>query len=220
MNEGLCAGATCGAVSQARKNISTRQRPADTGPLTSMAAIGKHILLRLVPAALCVAGLKAEEAPTANAHFARRVVALESYGQGIWYSARFSYRFHEMLMANAGYSYVDVPPGNAGGETVSFHLVPVSISGLWRVSGQIPVYGELLFGGNGVIGGERTQRTGVRATATGQAFTPVVGVGAAYLPREGGVTLRAMLYIFQGIDSIGLESRRLPWFGGSIGYAF
>jgi len=79
---------------------------------------------------------------------------------------------------------------------------------------------KVLFGGTAVIGGERTQRTGVRATVTGQSFTPVVGIGAAYLPREGGVTLRAMLYIFQGIDSIGLESRRLPWFGGSIGYGF
>ncbi len=183
-----------------------------------MTAIRKHLLLRLVPALFCVASPKAEEAPTAR--IARTIVGIESYGQGIWYSARVSYRFHEMLLANAGYSYVDVPPGNAAGDTVSFHLVPVSFSGLWRISGQIPLYGELLFGGTAVIGAERTQRTGVRATVTGQAFTPVVGVGAAYLPREGGVTLRAMLYIFQGIDSIGIESRRLPWFGGSIGYAF
>jgi hypothetical protein len=183
-----------------------------------MTAAAKYVVLSFVSATLLASGLTADIPSTQP--MARTVVGVESYGQGIWYSGRLSYRLHEQLMLNGGYSYIDIPPGNALGETVSFHIVPVSVSGLWRISGELPFYGELLFGGNAVIGGERTQRTGVRATATGQPFTPVIGVGAAYLPREGGVTLRAMLYIFQGIDSIGLESRRLPWLGGSIGFAF
>ncbi|GAB4424014.1 MAG: hypothetical protein OHK0011_04290 [Turneriella sp.] len=183
-----------------------------------MAYAVKYLVLAFVPVTLLVAGPGAEDTPATR--MARAVVGIESYGQGIWYSARLSYRLHEQLMLNGGYSYIDIPPGNTAGETVSFHIVPVSVSGLWRISAELPLFGELLFGGNAVIGGERTQRTGVRATVTGQPFTPVIGVGAAYLPREGGITLRAMLYIFQGIDSIGLESRRLPWLGGSIGYAF
>lgn len=183
-----------------------------------MAAAGRTVLLLCVSATLLARGLSAEEPATPA--IARMVLGIESYGQGIWYSARLSYRLHEQLLLNGGYSYIDIPPGNTAGETVSFHIVPVSVSGLWRISGELPLFGELLFGGNAVVGGERTQRTGVRATATGQPFTPVIGLGAVYLPREGGITLRAMLYIFQGIDSIGLESRRLPWLGGSIGYAF
>ncbi|MBL8032117.1 MAG: hypothetical protein JNJ69_00340 [Leptospiraceae bacterium] len=151
----------------------------------------------------------------------RKIVALESYGQGIWYSARFSYRFYERLMANAGYSYIDIPAGSAAGQAASFHIVPISLSALWQpVGSDSPFFAEILFGGNAVIGADRTARTGVRATVTGQVFTPVVGIGAAYLPRQGGISLRATLYVFQGIDSVGIESRRLPWLGGSIGYLF
>ena len=55
-------------------------------------------------------------------------------------------QIEDWLARHAGYSYIDIPPGSAGGETVSFHLVPVSVSGLWRLSGQNPLYGEKAFG--------------------------------------------------------------------------
>ncbi len=153
--------------------------------------------------------------------YARYVIAAESYGQAIWYSARASFRFHRLAMVNSGYSYISVPPGSSGGATAAYHLMPVSISAMWPMgSGDMPVFAELLFGGNFNIGSDRTARTGVRATATGQTFTPVVGFGFAYFPDQGGVVMRAMCYIYQGIDSVGIESRRLPWLGGSIGYAF
>lgn len=183
-----------------------------------MTTKGKTLLSLWLAATVPFEGLAADRA--VGQQVVRKMVAVESYGQGIWYSARFSYRVHELLMLNAGYSYIDIPPGSEGGATVSFHIVPVSVSGLWRLSGELPLYGEMLFGGNALIGGQRTQRTGVRATATGQPFTPIIGLGAAYIPPGGGVTLRAMLYFFQGIDSLGIESRRLPWLGGSLGYAF
>ncbi|AFM14242.1 hypothetical protein [Turneriella parva] len=152
--------------------------------------------------------------------FTRYVVAAESYGQGIWYAARLSYRFNRLAMANAGYSYLSIPPGNSGGATAAFHLLPVSLSAMWPLAQDQPFFAEILFGGNFVIGDERTARTGVRATATGQAFTPVVGFGVAYFPDVGGIVVRTMCYLYQGIDSIGIESRRLPWLGGSVGYSF
>jgi hypothetical protein len=153
--------------------------------------------------------------------YSRYVVAAESYGQAIWYSARFSYRFARLAMVNAGYSYIDIPPGSSGGATASFHVVPVSLSAMWPLGSEgQPFFAEILFGGNAVIGSDRTARTGVRATATGQAFTPVVGLGLSYFPDAGGIVVRTMCYIYQGIDSIGVESRRLPWLGGSIGYSF
>ena len=153
--------------------------------------------------------------------YSRYVVAAESYGQAIWYSARVSYRFARLVMVNAGYSYLDIPPGSSGGATASYHIVPVSLAAMWPLGthGQ-PFFAEVLFGGNAVIGSDRTARTGVRATATGQAFTPVVGLGLSYFPDAGGIVVRTMCYIYQGIDSIGVESRRLPWLGGSIGYSF
>lgn len=153
--------------------------------------------------------------------YSRYVVAAESYGQAIWYSARFSYRFARLVMVNAGYSYLDIPPGSSGGATASYHIVPVSLSAMWPLGAEgQPFFAEILFGGNAVIGSDRTARTGVRATATGQAFTPVVGLGVSYFPDAGGIVVRTMCYIYQGIDSIGIESRRLPWLGGSIGYSF
>ncbi len=152
--------------------------------------------------------------------YARYVAGAESYGQGIWYSARFSYRFTRLAMASVGYSYLSIPPGNSGGATAAFHVVPVSLSAMWPIATTQPFFAEILFGGNFVIGDERTARTGVRATATGQAFTPVVGFGVAYFPDAGGIVVRTMCYLYQGIDSIGIESRRLPWLGGSVGYAF
>lgn len=152
--------------------------------------------------------------------FTRYVVAAESYGQGIWYSARLSYRFSRQAMANVGYSYLSIPPGSSGGSTAAFHVIPVSISAMWPLASQQPFFAEILFGGNLVVGDERTARTGVRATATGQAFTPVVGFGIAYFPDGGGIVVRTMCYLYQGIDSIGIESRRLPWLGGSVGYSF
>lgn len=180
-----------------------------------------HFLFTFAAALAFIGVLKPAFAAETDTRIARNILSAESYGQGIWYSARYSFRFHENLLASAGYSYIDVPPGSDTGNTASFHIVPVSLSALWQpANAQLPLYAELLFGGNAVIGGGRTDRTGVRATVTGQAFTPVIGLGAAYLPVSGGIILRATLYIFQGIDSIGIESRRLPWLGGSIGYAF
>jgi hypothetical protein len=155
------------------------------------------------------------------AKHSRFIVGGEAYGQGIWYSARLSYRFHERGMVNAGYSYIEIPPVDAGGNTVAFSIVPVSVSALWPLPFTTwPLHAELLFGGNIVIGGNRTERTGVRATVTGQPFTPTVGFALAWVPRETGIVVRAACYIFQGIDSVGVESRRLPWLGGSLGYAF
>jgi hypothetical protein len=153
--------------------------------------------------------------------YARYVIAAESYGQAIWYSARLSYRFNRWAIANTGYSYLSIPPGSSGGTTASYHVVPMSLSALLPLgSTETPLYAEILFGGNLNIGTERTARTGVRATATGQPFTPVVGLGLALVPEQRGIVVRAMCYVYQGIDSVGIESRRLPWLGGSIGYAF
>ena len=155
------------------------------------------------------------------APIARKIVGAEAYGQGIWYSLRLSYRFHEYGMINTGYSYTDIPAVAAGGKTASFHIVPVSFSALWQLPfTTLPFHAEILFGGNITIGSERTERSGVRATATGQAFTPVIGFGFSWLPHQGGITLRFMCYFFQGIDAQGIESRRMPWLGGSVGYAF
>lgn len=152
---------------------------------------------------------------------ARYIVAGEAYGQGLWYSGRLSYRFHENLLVSAGYSYLEVPPGDAAGKTAVFHVIPLSASALWHLPfTSWPLHAELLVGGNFNIGSDRTERTGVRATMTGQYFTPVVGFGAAFLEREGGLFVRATCYIFQGFDSVGIENRRLPWLGGTIGFAF
>lgn len=124
-------------------------------------------------------------------------------------------------MINTGYSYTDIPAVQTSGQTASFHIIPVSLSGFWQLPfTALPLNAEILFGGNITIGSIRTERSGVRATATGQAFTPLVGFGFAWLPREGGITMRFTCYFFQGIDAQGIESRRMPWLGGSIGYAF
>ncbi|MBX3723920.1 MAG: hypothetical protein KF713_18885 [Turneriella sp.] len=149
------------------------------------------------------------------------IIAAEAYGQGIWYSLRGSYRFHERAMVNLGYSYTEIPPVDAAGKTAYFHIVPVSFSALWQLPFTTwPIHAEILFGGNIMIGSERTERSGVRATVTGQAFTPVAGIAFAWLPKDGGLVVRFACYMFQGIDSQGVESRRLPWLGGSIGFAF
>lgn len=165
--------------------------------------------------------LAAEPQLSRHERIARYIVAGEAYGQGLWYSGRLSYRFHENLLANAGYSFLEVPPADAGGKTAAFHVIPLSASALWQLPFTTwPIHAELLFGGNIVIGSDRTERTGVRATMTGQAFTPTIGFGVAFLQREGGLFVRATCYIFQGFDSVGMENRRLPWMGGTIGYAF
>jgi len=151
---------------------------------------------------------------------ARTIIGAEAFGQGIWYSARFSYRFREQLLFNAGHSYIEIPATNADNRSANFNIIPVSVSALWQLPfTRLPLHAELLFGGNIVIGSDRTERTGVRATVTGQSFTPIVGFAIAYLPLAGGITLRGACYLFQGIDSIGIESRRLPWLGASLGYA-
>lgn len=152
---------------------------------------------------------------------ARWVVGGEAYGQGIWYSVRASHRFHANGMVSVGHSFIEIPPVDSTGKTVSFHIVPVSISALWQLPfTSWPIHLEGLFGGNFVIGPDRTERTGVRATVTGQSFTPVIGGGLAFLPATGGLAVRFTCYVFQGIDSVGVETRRLPWLGGSIAYAF
>lgn len=152
---------------------------------------------------------------------ARTIIGGEAYGQAIWYSLRGSYRFHECGMVNVGYSYTEIPPVDAGGKSAIFHIVPVSLSAFWHLPFTTwPIHAEILFGGNFIIGSDRTERTGVRATVTGQPFTPVAGLAFAWLPAEGGLVVRFACYMFQGIDSQGIESRRLPWLGGSIGYAF
>ena len=161
--------------------------------------------------------IAAENQPT----LARYIVAGEAYGQGIWYSLRGSYRFHERGMVNIGYSYTEIPPADSSGKYASFHIVPISFSAFWQLPFTTwPIHAEILFGGNVMIGSDRTERSGVRATVTGQAFTPMAGLAFAWLPREGGLVVRFACYMFQGIDSQGIESRRLPWLGGSIGYAF
>ncbi len=60
----------------------------------------------------------------AEPKLARIIVGGEAYGQGIWYSLRGSYRFHERAMVNVGYSYTEIPPVDAGGKTASFHIIP------------------------------------------------------------------------------------------------
>lgn len=185
-----------------------------------MSKFAAILLVWIAPSFLLAGESRVSEENPPSA-YARHVIAAESYGQAIWYSARLSYRFNRRAMANTGYSYLSVPPGSSGGSTATYHVVPVSLSALVPLGlAATPLYAELLFGGNVNIGTDRTARTGVRATATGQAFTPVVGLGLALVPDQHGIVLRAMCYLYQGIDSVGVESRRLPWLGGSIGYAF
>jgi|GEM_PF-2774812 len=168
-----------------------------------------------------VAGAFAAAAPTEERTYAKWIVGGEAYGQGIWYSVRASHRFHANGMVSVGHSFIEIPPIDSTGKTVSFHIVPVSLSALWQLPfTSWPIHLEGLFGGNFVIGPDRTERTGVRATVTGQSFTPVIGGGLAFLPLQGGFVVRFSCYIFQGIDSVGVETRRLPWLGGSIAYAF
>lgn len=177
---------------------------------------------QLISLVLIVGGFVDCRNLNANApqQMARTIVGAEAFGQGIWYSARFSYRFHERLLFNAGHSYIEIPATNAVDRNATFNIVPVSLSALWQLPfTSLPLHAEFLFGGNIVIGADRTERTGVRATVTGQNFTPIVGFAIAYLPLAGGITVRGACYLFQGIDSIGIESRRLPWLGASFGYA-
>ena len=108
--------------------------------------------------------------PETERPLARWILGAEAYGQGIWYSVRASHRFHANGMVSVGHSFIEIPPIDSTGKTVSFHIVPVSMSGLWQLPfTSWPLHLEGLFGGNFVIGPDRTERTGVRATVTGEA---------------------------------------------------
>lgn len=153
--------------------------------------------------------------------FSRIATTAEAYGQGLWWSGRLSYRFHYNFAATMGFSYIEVPPVAMGGQEARFGIIPVSISaflpiGQWHGEHFL----EMLAGSNVIVGSARAERTGVRATLTGQTLTPLIGFGYLYWPDTGGLVLRFSCYLFQGIDAQGIEHRRLPWLGGSIGYAF
>jgi len=151
----------------------------------------------------------------------RFLVMGEAYGQGLWYSGKIGYSFHPKVWLTTGYTYLEVPASTLAGSAAHFHIIPTALSGFWQLPfTSWPVHAEFLFGGNLNIGSDRIDRTGVRATMAGQNFTPLIGWGFAYLPAETGLVVRFSCYMFQGIDSQGLESRRLPWLGGSLGFIF
>jgi hypothetical protein len=153
--------------------------------------------------------------------FSRTAATAEAYGQGLWWSARISHRFHYNFAATVGFSYLEVPPVASDGQYAKFGGIPVSVSAfipLGKWWGEH--FFEMLAGGNVIVGSTRTERTGVRATLTGQSLTPLIGFGYLYWPDTGGLVLRFSCYLFQGIDAQGFEHRRLPWLGGSVGYAF
>ena len=109
------------------------------------------------------AGMLAANAPQGDRAYAKWIVGGEAYGQGIWYSLRASHRFHANGMVSVGHSFIEIPPIDSTGKTVSFHIVPVSLSALWQLPfTSWPIHLEGLFGGNFVIGPDPVSYTHLR----------------------------------------------------------